>query len=93
MSEAVIIDAVRTPIGRSHKEKGVYRDVRSDDLAAVVVKALVERTGIDPERIEDVVLGNTQQQGEQGLLGQPDAALEADSQQQKEGESIVEGGW
>ncbi|MBL9081862.1 MAG: acetyl-CoA C-acyltransferase, partial [Planctomycetales bacterium] len=67
MSEAVIIDAVRTPIGRSHKEKGVYRDVRSDDLAAVVVKALVERTGIDPERIEDVVLGNTQQQGEQGF--------------------------
>jgi acetyl-CoA acyltransferase len=67
MSEAVIIDAVRTPIGRSHKEKGVYRDVRSDDLAAVVVKALVERTGIDPDRIEDVVLGNTQQQGEQGF--------------------------
>jgi acetyl-CoA acyltransferase len=67
MSEAVIIDAVRTPIGRSHKEKGVYRDVRSDDLAAVVVKAIVERTGIDPERIEDVVLGNTQQQGEQGF--------------------------
>ncbi|MGC3969383.1 MAG: acetyl-CoA C-acyltransferase FadA [Pirellulales bacterium] len=67
MPEAVVIDAVRTPIGRSHKEKGVYRDVRSDDLAAVVVKALVERTGVDPERIEDVVLGNTQQQGEQGF--------------------------
>ncbi|MBA4016439.1 MAG: acetyl-CoA C-acyltransferase FadA [Pirellula sp.] len=67
MTEAVIVDAVRTPIGRSHKDKGVYRDVRSDDLAAIVVKALVERTGVDPERIEDVVLGNTQQQGEQGF--------------------------
>lgn len=67
MTEAVIVDAVRTPIGRAHKDKGVYRDVRSDDLAAIVVKALVERTGVDPERIEDVVLGNTQQQGEQGF--------------------------
>lgn len=67
MSSAVIIDAVRTPIGRSHKDKGVFRDVRSDDLAAIVVKAIVERTGIDPERVEDVVLGNTQQQLEQGF--------------------------
>ena len=66
MSEAVIVDAVRTPIGRAHKEKGIYRDVRSDDLAVAVVKALVERTGVDPTVIEDVVLGNTQQQGEQG---------------------------
>src|SRR6185369_7879188 len=63
----VIVAAVRTPIGRSHKEKGVFRDVRSDDLAVAVVKALVERSGIDPKEVEDVVLGNTQQQGEQGL--------------------------
>ncbi len=67
MNEAVIVDAVRTPIGRAHREKGCFRDVRSDDLAAIVVRALVERTGIDPQAIEDVVLGNTQQQGEQGL--------------------------
>jgi len=67
MKQAVIIDAVRTPIGRAHKEKGFFRDVRSDDLAAAVVRALVERTGVDPTVIEDVVLGNTQQQGEQGL--------------------------
>lgn len=66
MSEAVIIDAVRTPIGRAHKDKGVFRDVRSDDLAVAVVKGLVERTGIDPNAVEDLVLGNTQQQGEQG---------------------------
>ncbi len=67
MKQPVIVDCVRTPIGRSHKDKGVYRDVRSDDLAVAVVKALVERTGIDPAEVEDVVLGNTQQQGEQGF--------------------------
>jgi acetyl-CoA acyltransferase len=48
-------------------ERGVYRDVRSDDLAVAVVRALVERTGIDPAVVEDVILGNTQQQKEQGL--------------------------
>jgi acetyl-CoA acyltransferase len=67
MKRPVIVAAVRTPIGRSHKEKGVFRDVRSDDLAVAVVKAIVERSGVDPKEIEDVVLGNTQQQGEQGL--------------------------
>ena len=63
----VIVAAARTPIGRAHKEKGVFRDVRSDDLAVAVIRAVVERSGIDPNEIEDVVLGNTQQQGEQGL--------------------------
>jgi acetyl-CoA acyltransferase len=67
MNEPVIVDACRTPIGRAHKDKGIYRDVRSDDLAAGVVRALVERTGIDPAVVDDVVLGNTQQQGEQGF--------------------------
>ncbi len=67
MNTAVIVDCCRTPIGRSHPEKGMFRDVRSDDLAAAVVRALVERTGIDPAEIEDVVLGNTQQQQEQGF--------------------------
>jgi acetyl-CoA acyltransferase len=67
MSEAVIIDCVRTPVGRAHKDRGVYRHVRSDDLAVAVVEALIERTGIDPAEIEDVLLGNTQQQGEQGF--------------------------
>ena len=67
MKRSVIVDAVRTPVGRSHKDKGVYRDVRSDDLAVEVVKALVTRSGIDPAEIEDVVMGNTQQTGEQGM--------------------------
>lgn len=64
---AVVVDCVRTPIGRAHKERGWFRDVRSDDLAVACIRALVERTGIDPAQIEDVVLGNTQQTGEQGL--------------------------
>ena len=67
MNTAVIVDAVRTPIGRAHAERGVYRDVRADDLAAHVVRALVERSGVDPGAVEDVLLGCTQQQGEQGL--------------------------
>jgi len=67
MNSAVIVDCVRTPIGRAHKDRGYFRDVRSDDLAAACVAALVRRTGIDPAEIEDVVLGNTQQTGEQGL--------------------------
>src|ERR1044072_5226468 len=67
MRIAVVVDALRTPVGRAHPEKGVFRDIRSDDLAVMVVRALVERSGIDPTAIEDVVLGNTQQQREQGF--------------------------
>jgi acetyl-CoA acyltransferase len=67
MKTPVIVDCCRTAIGRAHAERGVFRNVRSDDLAASVVSALVERTGIDPAVIEDVVLGNTQQQREQGF--------------------------
>src|ERR1700749_1361624 len=67
MKTAVVVEACRTPIGRAHAEKGVFRDVRSDDLAVAVVRAIVERSGIDPAAIEDLVLGNVQQQREQGL--------------------------
>jgi acetyl-CoA acyltransferase len=67
MKSAVVIDCCRTPIGRAHADKGLYRDVRSDDLCAHVVRAIVERSGIDPGEIDDVVLGNALQQREQGL--------------------------
>ncbi len=77
MKHAVVVDCVRTPIGRAHKEKGFFRDVRSDDLAVEVVRALVERSGIEPAEIEDVVLGNTQQQGEQGFNAARAVALMA----------------
>jgi len=52
MKTAVVVDCCRTPIGRAHAEKGVFRDVRSDDLAVAVVRALVERTRIDPAAIQ-----------------------------------------
>src|SRR5436190_8194869 len=67
MRHAVVIDAVRTPIGRAHPEKGYYRDVRADDLSADLMKALVERVGIPPGAIDDVLWGCVMQQKEQGF--------------------------
>jgi 3-oxoadipyl-CoA thiolase len=61
MAEALIIDAIRTPMGRY---RGALAGVRPDDLAAGVVSAVVERTGVDPERIADVYLGAANQSGE-----------------------------
>jgi len=67
MPHAVIIDAVRTPIGRAHADKGIFRDVRADDLSADLMKALVERVGMPASHIEDIVWGCVKQQGEQGF--------------------------
>ena len=67
MTHAVVIDAVRTPIGRASSDKGYFRDVRADDLSAFIMNALVERTKIDPHLIEDIRWGCVQQQGEQGF--------------------------
>ena len=61
MSEAFILDAVRTPVGR---HGGALAAVRPDDLAAIPLRAILERTGLDPARIEDVVLGCANQAGE-----------------------------
>lgn len=62
MQEVVIVDAVRTPIGRY---KGALKSVRPDDLAAIAIKGLIERNSNVPvEEIEDVVLGNANQAGE-----------------------------
>ncbi|MEO8879571.1 MAG: acetyl-CoA C-acyltransferase [Gemmatimonadaceae bacterium] len=61
MTDAVIVDAVRTPIGR---HGGALARVRPDDLAAVPLRALLARTGIDPSSIDDVLLGAANQSGE-----------------------------
>jgi 3-oxoadipyl-CoA thiolase len=61
MSNAWIVDAVRTPIGRYG---GDLASVRPDDLAARVIEAAVERTGVDPSTVEDVFFGCTNQAGE-----------------------------
>jgi acetyl-CoA acyltransferase len=66
MRHAVVIDAVRTPIGRAHPDKGIFRDVRADDLSADLMRALVDRVGVPGSAIEDVVWGCVKQQGEQG---------------------------
>ena len=57
----VIVDGMRTPFGRYG---GALKDVRPDDLAAHVIRALVERTGVDPATIDDVILGAANQAGE-----------------------------
>ncbi|HKB27884.1 MAG TPA: acetyl-CoA C-acyltransferase [Candidatus Limnocylindrales bacterium] len=61
LREAWIVEAVRTPVGRYG---GALANVRPDDLAALVIKAVVERSGIDPALIEDVILGCANQAGE-----------------------------
>jgi acetyl-CoA acyltransferase len=75
MGQAVIIDAVRTPIGRAHPEKGMFRDVRADDLSADLMKALPERVGIPASEVEDIQWGCVKQQGEQGYDVARQAAL------------------
>ena len=62
--DAVIVEAVRTPLG---KRGGSLKDVRPDDLAAIVLQEIVERTGIDKAAVEDVILGCVTQIDEQGL--------------------------
>src|SRR5260370_28954255 len=61
MQEAVILSAVRTPIGRY---AGSLKDARPDDLAALVIAEAVRRANIDPASIEDVLLGCANQAGE-----------------------------
>src|SRR2546426_5858696 len=61
MERAVIVDALRTPIGRY---AGALKDVRPDDLAALVVREAVQRNRLDPATIEDVYFGDANQAGE-----------------------------
>jgi acetyl-CoA acyltransferase len=74
MSHAVIVEAVRTPIGRRN---GKLADIRPDDLAALALGTVVERAGIDPALVEDVILGCVDQIGEQGYNIARKAALTA----------------
>ena len=67
MREAVIVDAVRTPIARAHPDKGWFKDIRSDELGVIVIRELLNRTKIDPAQIEDIVLGCATQSGEQAM--------------------------
>src|SRR5213595_3683255 len=61
MRDAFVISAVRTPVGRAG---GALADVRADDLAAVAVRGAVDRVSFDPARLDDIILGCTNQAGE-----------------------------
>src|SRR5215203_3296080 len=83
--DAVIVDAVRTPFGRYG---GALKEVRPDDLAALVIRALVERTGIDPSLIEDVIVGCANQAGEDNRNVARMAALLADLPVEVPGQTV-----
>jgi acetyl-CoA acyltransferase len=63
--EVVIVEAVRTPVGRGHPENGYYRDVHPNELLGRVWTEVIDRAGIRAELVEDVITGCVQQYGEQ----------------------------
>jgi acetyl-CoA acetyltransferase family protein len=63
--EALVIDAVRTPIGRAHPDRGAFRDTHPNTLLASCLTELVKRAAIDPAEVEDVIAGCTAPFGEQ----------------------------
>src|SRR3982750_573096 len=65
--EVVIVEAVRTPIGRGHPEKGYYKDTHPNDLLGKCYTELISRSGIDAAEVEDVIAGCVQQFGEQAF--------------------------
>jgi acetyl-CoA acyltransferase len=75
--EVVIVEAVRTPVGRGHLEKGYYKDLHPSNLLARTYKELIDRSGIDPAEVGDVIAGCVQQWGEQSINIGRNAWLEA----------------
>jgi len=66
MRKAVVVEAVRTPIGRAHADKGMYRDVRADDLSADLMRSLLHRAKMPASDVEDIHWGCVKQEREQG---------------------------
>src|SRR3954454_1041208 len=75
--EVVIVEAVRTPIGRGHPEKGYFRDVHPNDLLGRCFTEVIERAGLAPDAVEDVIGGCVQQLGEQSFNVTRNAWLQA----------------
>ncbi|MFE7035387.1 thiolase family protein [Streptomyces sp. NPDC057621] len=63
--EALIVEALRTPMGRSHPERGWFRDTHPNEMLGAVYTALLESTGLTPDVVEDLVVGCTAPFGEQ----------------------------
>src|SRR5437016_5816016 len=76
MREAVIVNAVRTPLGRG-KPTGSLHSQHPVDLAAETLRAVIDRSGVDPALVEDVIMGCVSQVGEQGANIGRNAALAA----------------
>src|SRR3954469_18564570 len=62
--EVVIVEAVRTPIGRGHPEKGYYKDTHPNELLGVCYTEVIEHAGVKPSAVEAVICGCFQQHGE-----------------------------
>jgi len=75
--EVVIVEAVRTPIGRGHPEKGYYKDTHANELLGACYTEVIERAGIDAAVVEDVIAGCVQQLGEQSFNVARNAWLQA----------------
>ena len=75
--EVVIVEAVRTPVGRGHPEKGQYHDVHPNALLGAVFAEVIERAGIEPSAVEDVITGCVMQYGEQSVNVGRNAWLQA----------------
>jgi acetyl-CoA acyltransferase len=75
--EVVIVEAVRTPVGRGHPEKGYYKDLHPSNLLARTYSELISRSGVDPAEVGDVIAGCVQQWGTQSLNIGRNAWLEA----------------
>jgi acetyl-CoA acetyltransferase family protein len=75
--EVVIVEAARVPIGRGHPEKGYYRDVHPNVLLGTAFEAVIDRSGIDPHEVGDVITGCVQQLGEQSWNTGRNAWLQA----------------
>jgi acetyl-CoA acetyltransferase family protein len=73
----VIVEALRTPVGRGHPEKGYYKDLHPSNLLARTYSELISRAGIDPAEVGDVIAGCVQQWGEQSINIGRNAWLEA----------------
>src|ERR1700690_2023210 len=67
--DAFLVGYVRTPFGKADPQRGVFRNVRSDDLAAVVLQEILRRTGVDAAAVDGVILGAVEMMGEQAHPG------------------------
>ena len=69
LREAVLVGYVRTPFGRADPQRGVFRAVRSDDLAVIVLREILRRTGVDAKHVDGIILGAVEMMGEQAHPG------------------------